>query len=248
MPRFIYNSHLEPHIWCPNDEMNKLVSNALQMVAWGYIVYLQRTGLPVPDDCIRDIFVHGSTTNYYYDHTSDIDICIVMDLTQMYEMFPGVDIYKLMKSLLGSWCRNYNIKICGRGIDIEMVDYNAPKYGPNIYKVGSAYSIMNNAWIRKPVKLRRDEIRKIRRNARIQFREAKKMYRKICRNKMEYDFIETFLMRLAHERKESYAGNFLQPITAETMAFRMLRRCGILHNLRECATKQRSKNFNISIK
>lgn len=88
---------------------------------------------------------------------------------------------------------------------------------------------------------------KIRRNARMQFREIRKMYRKIRRNKMESDFIETFLLRLTHERKESYAGNFLQPVTAETMAFRMARRCGILRDLRNRVTRQRSKNFNLSV-
>lgn len=246
MPRFIYHKNLDVRIWNSDGTMNKLVSNALQMVAWEYIAYIQRIGFPLLDECVRDIFVHGSTTNYYYDDTSDIDICIVADMNKMYETFPGVDTYALMKNALGAWRRNYRIKICGRGIDIEFVDVGAPKYGPNIYKVGSAYSIMRDEWIRRPQLLRGEQICKIRRDARRLYREIRAQYRKIRRDEMGDNFVETFLMRLSHERKESYANNFLQPVTAQTMAFRMARRARILGKLKERAAHHRSRNFNVS--
>lgn len=245
IPRFIYHNALDARIWNTDGRLNKLVSNALQMVAWEYIAYIQRIGFPLFDECVRDIFVHGSTTNYYYDDTSDIDICIVADMDKMYETFPGVDVYTLMKNALGAWLRNYRIKICGRGIDIEFVDVKTPKYGPNIYKVGSAYSILNDKWIRRPQLLRGEQIRAIRRDARKKFREIRAQYRKIQHDEMADNFIETFLMRMSHERKESYANNFLQPVTADTMAFRMARRARILGNLKERAARQRSRNFNV---
>lgn len=245
--KFIYNTKLDSCIWCPDGQMNKLASNALQLVAWNYIRYLQHIGFPLPDNMIHDIFVHGSTSNYYYDDTSDIDICIVADLSKMRETFNGVDIYVLLKSALGSWLRNYRIRICGRGVDIEVADVNNPRYAENVYKVGSAYSLARDSWIRRPQLLKDDEVRTIRRAARVKYREIRRMYHKICHDKMAPDFIETFLARLTHERKESYAGNFMQPITAETMAFRMARRCGILRDLRERAMKQRSRDFNLSL-
>ncbi len=243
--KFIYNTKLDPRIWNTDGNMNTLTSNALQLVAWNYIRYLQHVGFPLPDSMINDIFIHGSTSNYYYDDTSDIDICIVADLSKMSETFPGVEIYPLLKSALGAWLRNYRIKICGRGVDIEVADVSSPRYGENIYKVGSAYSLARDEWIRRPELLKPDEVRQIRRDARVKFRKIQKMYKKIRRDKMAPDFIETFLARLTHNRKASYAGNFMQPITAETMAFRMARRCGILRDLRERAAKQRSKNFNL---
>jgi len=242
---FKYHAGLDSHLWDKNMEMRPLVSNALQMVAWSYLSYMQQIGFPLTDDCIRDIFVHGSSTNFYYDATSDIDICIVADLGKMRDRFPGVDLYPLTKGALGSWLRNFRIKICGRGIDIEIVEYDAPKYGGDFYKVGPAWSLMRGTWIRCPVHLPRREIRQMRRTARVIFREYRRMYRKIIRNQMGAEFIETFLMRLSVDRRESYAKNFAQPVTAEVMAFRMFRRCGMLRRLRERARLLRSRNFNI---
>ncbi len=245
--KFIYNTQLDSRIWCSDGQMNKLVSNALQLIAWNYIRYLQHIGFPLPDNMIRDIFIHGSTSNYYYDDTSDIDICIVADLSDMREKFDGIDIYVLLKSALGAWLRNYCIKVCGRGVDIEVADAGHPRYAENVYKVGSAYSLAQDKWIRRPQLLKDSEVRAIRRAARVKYHEIRRMYRKICHDKMASDFIETFLERLTHERKKSYADNFMQPVTAETMAFRMARRCGMLRDLRNRAMKQRSRDFNLSV-
>lgn len=245
--RFIYNTHLEPHIWCPDGQMNKLVSNALQMIIWSYIAYMQHIGFPIADTDVYEIFIHGSSTNYYYDDTSDIDVCIVADLTRMRSLFSGVDLNAIIKGALGSWKRNYDICICGRGVDIEVVDVATPRYGDNVYKVGSAYSIPHDQWIRRPVQLTPDQIKQIRRDALRQFKEIKKLYKQVRHNKMAPEFIETFLRRMTAERKESYAQNPLQPVTPTTMAFRMARRCGMLRKLRQMATAQRSREFNLKL-
>lgn len=245
-PRFIYHKSLDPNIWDENDQMNKLVSNSLQLIAWNYIRFMQKVGLPIPNQCIRDIFIHGSSTNYYYDKNSDIDICIVADLGPLREKLSGVEPRAVLKSMQGAWMRNYRIRVCGRNIDIEVVEVTTPKYGPNMYKVGSAYSIARDEWIRHPERLGADQIRTIRRQAKRQYRAIHRMYRQICRQNMQPDFIETFLRRLMSERKASYAAHPDQPVTAETMAFRMARRRGIQFTLGERAARLRSRSFNVT--
>ena len=244
-PRFIYHKSLEPNIWTETGKMNKLVSNSLQLIAWNYIRFMPRVGLHIPDDCIRDIFVHGSTTNYYYDENSDIDICIVADLSPMREKLAGIDLRTIIKSMLGAWLRKYRIRVCGRGIDIEVVEVSTPMYGPDMYKVGSAYSIARDEWIRRAERLTGEQFRAIRAEAKRQYREIYHMYRQICRENMQPDFIDTFLQRLMADRKASYAAHPEQPVTAETMAFRMARRRGIQRTLGERATKMRSRSFNV---
>ncbi len=244
--RFIYHKNLDRRIWTDGMVMRELVSNALQIATWGYIASMQKMGFPLSDDAIHDIFIHGSTANYYYDDTSDIDICIVADLSGMRAAFPGVDLYTLMKSALGSWRRNYRVRICGRGVDFEIVDINdVPRFGPNAYKVGGMYSIMRDEWIRPTIRLRDDQIRTIRRDARHEFRQIYRMYRKIVRDGMAPDFIETFLARLTTQRRQTFYDSPAQPVSARTMAFRMARRCGIVRDLRERAIWHRSKNFNL---
>lgn len=245
-PQFIYHSALEPNMWDKSGKLRPLVSNALQICTWGYIASMQRMGFPIADNDIKEIFLHGSTSNYYYDSSSDIDVCIVMDLSAMRAAFPGVDLHGLMKSALGSWRRNYRTQICGRRVDFEIVDSNdAPRFGPNAYKVGSFYSIPRDVWLRAPIKLSKSEIRKIRRQAHAQFRNLRRMYLKILRDKMASDFIETFIGRVGQERNQSFYDNPVQPVTPQTMAFRMARRCGMLMDLHERAAWLRSKNFNV---
>lgn len=246
-PRFIYHNKLDAHIWEPDMQMRKLVSNALQMVSWSYIAFMQRMGYPLPDDAILDIFVHGSSTNYYYDDTSDIDIAIIANLDGMRAMFPNVDINGLMKSALGSWMRYHRIRVCGRGIDIDVLDVNTPRYGPGIYKVGSAYSLKSDSWIRRPELLKPDVVREIRKSAWKIFKDFRRQYNQMRKNNMGADFVDTFMTRITMERKDSYAKNYLQPVTPETMAFRMIRRCGMWRDLIELSARQRSRDFNISL-
>ena len=125
-------------------------SNSLQMIVWHYIAYMQNAGLPIDDNDIVDIFLHGSTSNYYYDDTSDIDICIVMDVERLSAALRGINIYTITKALQIAWMRKHKIRIYGRGVDISIVDVRQPKYGPDVYKVGPAYSLPRDMWLRRP--------------------------------------------------------------------------------------------------
>lgn len=241
--RFVYHRQLIPAIWDENKRMRRLVSNALQMLAWHYIAYIQNLGFPLNDSDIRDIFVHGSSTNYYYDDFSDIDLCIVADLSKIQKMLPATDMHALMKSFLHSFLRNYRIRICGRGVDIEVADITC---GPTGNKVGSIYSLVRDTWLRAPRQLTDAQIRTIRRDARQKYRQIAQEYQQIVRNGMQGDYVETFLMRLITERRADYYANIEQPVTSVAMAFRMARSRGILRRLKQRATQLRSQNFNIN--
>lgn len=245
--RFVYHAHLDSRIWNSNCEIKPLVANALNIIAWSYIAYLQTSGLPISDMDIRDVFIHGSCSNYYYDDTSDIDICIVIDLSNMRAALPYCDIQTLTKAMLGSWLRNHSISICGRGVDISVVDVNNPKYGPGVYKVGGAYSLRFGKWIRRSEKLTPHQLRYVRNAAIREYRNLMRQYRKIMRDGMGDAFIETFLRELTTNRRLQYDEYFLQPVTPGTMAFRMLRQRGVLRKLKRRAAKIRSKNFNVTL-
>ncbi len=242
-----YHPQLEPKLWMKNGKLNQLASNALQMAAWDYIAFMQNAGISLNDSDIIDIFIHGSTTNYYYDESSDIDICIVANLDNMQSGMPGCDLHAIAKAMQNSWMRKNIIKIYGRGIDITIVDVRSPKYGPNQYKVGSAYSLPGDEWIHKPIKLTQTQIRDIRRQARIKYKEFVKLYRRLARNKMNDTFIDTMIGRLWFERRNAYAQSPQQPITPDTMAFRMIRRHGVLQHAKSRMAQLRSKNFNLTI-
>lgn len=244
-PVFIYHNHLDDTIWNRDATMRVVVKNALNTMVGSYISYMRRAGLPITQDMISDILIHGSVADYYWDSTSDIDICIIIDYAPLREKFADVDLYTLMKSLLLSWYRNYRIRIVGHGVDVEVADLNAPAYGENLWKTGSRYSLMHGAWIVRPNLLPPDAVRDIRRAALEKYRKIEREYKNICHNKMSAGFVDTFLARLWAERRAAFEENPNTGVFPDTMAFRMVRRTGILRDLSERAARNRSKNFNV---
>lgn len=244
-PVFVYHNHLDETVWNRDATMRAVVKNALNTMVGSYISYMHRAGLPITHDMISDILIHGSVADYYWDSTSDIDICIIMDWAPLREKFPDVDVYTLMKSLLLSWYRRYRIRIVGHGVDVEVADLNAPAHGENLWKIGSRYSLMHDAWIVRPNLLSPDAVRDIRRAALEKYREIEREYKNICRNKMSAGFVDAFLGRLWAERDVALHENTNSCVCPGAMAFRMARRTGILRDLFERAAQNRSRNFNV---
>ena len=77
--------------------------------------------------------------------------------------------------------------------------------------------------------------------------DFRRQYKQMRRNNMGADFVDTFMARISMERKDSFAKNYMQPVTPETMAFRMVRRCGMWRKLIDLSARQRSRDFNISL-
>ena len=74
MRGFKYHKNLCPDIWDSSNNVDPLVAQAAQMAAWDFVHYLQFLGVPLAKTDIVDIILHGSTTNYYWDNKSDVDI------------------------------------------------------------------------------------------------------------------------------------------------------------------------------
>ncbi len=245
-PRFIYHDHLNPSIWGDDCQMRKTVAHALTMATWSYIAYMHTLGLPLPDEAIIDAFVHGSSTNYYWDDTSDIDICIVADLSHIHKAYPGLNVPEIIKNAKGGWMHKHKTRICGRGIDFEVVDSNTePQFQDGMYKPGSGYSLRYERWIRRPIMLGASQIRKMRYDARKIFHENRRTYREIIKQKQPTADVENFMQRMIAERNQTFYDHPQQPVTAQTMAYRMFRRCGMLASLRVHARKFRSQKFNM---
>lgn len=245
---FVYHKTLAPRIWNADLSIDQLVSQSLQMMAWEFVRYLQMVGIPLQDADVRDIFVHGGISNYYWDKCSDIDMCILVDLSRVRAALPAdIDWFMLYKSLLHSWKRTYRISIHGRGVDISIADvtemYGAGNTG--YHKVGPAYSLVHNSWIRPPQRMSDAQIRALRRGARLRYRVIMRQCRYMLRTKMSDAFIDAYLVNLQNIRTQSMAAQYQTPVTPMTMAFKMVRNSGTLRKLRKLALRQRSKTYRL---
>lgn len=239
---FKYHSHLPKKLWQKN-KINPLARQALLMIGHEYVRYLaQQIKLPINTIDITDVFIHGSTTNYYWDRFSDIDLCIVAKLGPMHAKLNGLNIFALNKSLLKTWKSTFHISIFGRSIDITLVDVN-DGYDTTHKKVGSCYSLTKDCWINPPIKLNHEKVCQIQRDAYKKYRVIMRQCRYIIRHKMSPDFIDAYLVELQHARIKNMASNYVQPITSYCMAFKLVRNTGYLRKLRRISKKMRSRCF-----
>ncbi len=243
--KFKYHKNLAPDIWESPTKMNPLVVHSLKMIAAEFVNYLCNFAkLPVSVADIQDVFVHGSIANYYWDKYSDIDLCIVADLSKLRNYLHSSDDYILFKGLLTSWYRVYDISIFGRGIDLKMIDIRDTNKTLTMI-VGPSYSLKKDRWEKTPVRLTKSELRTQCRIARIKYRAIMRQCRYMLRHKMPSEYVDAYLVNLQKVRLASATYQDNHPVTSTTMAFKMVRNTGTFRKLRKMSKGQRSKKFRL---
>ncbi len=244
---FHYHKILAPRIWESQTHLCPLVNQTLQMISAEYINFLGNViGLPLAKSDIHDIFVHGSITNYYWDKHSDIDLCIVADLSKFHKRLDNLNTKIIMRALTNDWKHTFFISIFGRGVDITLVDYH-DTYDPNgkYLKVGSAYSLFKDSWIRTPVRIPATQLQSMQHTAYTRYRVIMRQCRYILHHKKSAEFVDAYLSGLQQHRIHSMRTAYEQPITSTTMAFKMVRNRGMLRRLRQHAKQMRSKTYRL---
>ncbi len=234
---FKYHKKLAPRVWESRVRLNPLVNQTLQMTVWEFVRYLSMVAkLPIEKSDVVDVFIHGSITNYYWDKCSDIDVCILADLSRLRAAMPG-DAGVVLRALKWSWKRMFYISVFGRGVDITIVDKN------DVPKPGSKYSLLRDMWVVVPIRLTNNELRQIRVSAYKRYRVIMRQCRYILRHNKSHEFIDSYLNSLQQIRTNSVCLSHAQPITPMAMAFKMSRNTQIFRKLRRRAKESRSGCF-----
>ena len=241
--RFQYHKNLFPKIWNNDKTLKQTVRQTLLEIIKEYIFYLTRVvKLPVSESDIQDIILHGSITNYYWDKYSDIDMCLVMDLSKLRNKLSGVDDFFLFKSLLNSWENNFYISIYGRKIDIWLLDEKEKAtYLDNT--VDTFYSLLQNQWLKKPKYIPHNEIKKIKKIARKKYRVIMRQCKHLIKTNQSHVVIDKYLIDIRKYRSNSAHNHYFIPLTSGVMAFKMARNTGIFSKLRRKSKKELSKQF-----
>lgn len=240
-PKFVYHKKLESHVWDSNDHMRPDVRAAILNFMNLFFADMHRLNIPFDMSDVRDVLIHGSMTNYYYNKASDMDICIVCDFTRILRALPNINAIALLKDVVKALVVRMGVKIRGRKIDVEFVDVCRPQWAPGYYKVGGAYSVTKDAWVRKSIKLSGPEIKQIRRQAiEIYKREIKRLVNTLYNNN-DPRLIDLYVDDIRNLRDTDHKTNYAQPINATTVAVRMIRSATIFNLARERALKLRAK-------
>ena len=136
-----FHEHLNPAIF-DGDNMKEYVREQLLLIANDFIEHL---GLP--DLAIEDITVSGSNAAYSYTDLSDIDLHILVDISQFSEDDVYRELFDAKKTVYND---SHDILINGYEVELYVQDSNQP-----VISLGE-YSVMNDKWLKLPRKRKAD--------------------------------------------------------------------------------------------
>lgn len=136
----IYNNTLNPDLWNADNTLKSDVRDSLLKIAQDFY---EDTELTAP---IEDIYMLGSSANYNWSATSDIDLHVLIDFKKINS---DVELVKqTVDAIKTNWNKNHNITIKNRKVEIYIQDLVEKNRATGIY------SILNNKWVLVPQRLR----------------------------------------------------------------------------------------------
>ena len=136
----IYNNTLNPDLWNADNTLKPEIRDSLLKIAQDFY---EDAELTAP---IEDIYMLGSSANYNWSATSDIDLHVLIDFKKIND---DVDLVKqTVDAIKANWNKNHNVKIKGKKVEIYIQDIDEKNRATGIY------SILNNKWVLVPKRLR----------------------------------------------------------------------------------------------
>ena len=224
--------NLNSKFWI-NDRLNKKVSKRLTEIAEDFIA-----GLDIPIK-IEDIRFTGSLANYNWSKYSDVDLHIVVDFSKIDE---NIDIVKsFFDAARLRWNDNHDIKIYDYEVEIYVENVG------DVHKSSGIYSIPNDSWIIEPdstsVDIDIHMARKKSDNLETQINLISKIIEK-GNFETALRCVEMLKDKIRRMRKAGL-NSPKQEYSPENIAFKILRRDGILEKLNDYKLSAYDKMMSI---
>lgn len=129
-----YNKELSPVFW-KDDKLNENVKKKLLKISYDFYADVKL------DNDVKDIILTGSLANYTYNKYSDLDVHIVIDLSDDKVPEETIDYINSKKYI---WNIKHNITIRTHSVELYIQDKNEKHESTGIY------SLLNDEWIVKP--------------------------------------------------------------------------------------------------
>jgi hypothetical protein len=130
-----YNDSLCPLFW-KGEEFDPMIRTKLLQIAQDFYEDLD---VDIP---ILDIQLTGSLANYNWTKYSDLDVHVIMDLSQVNE---DIDLVKkAMDGLRFQWNQRHPVEIRGHDVELYAQDIN------QLHLASGLYSLLKGEWLRQP--------------------------------------------------------------------------------------------------
>lgn len=141
--KLAYHDELNPALWESNGELKQDVKEALGKIANKFSEFVDIKQLK-----IVDYIITGSNCNYNYTSQSDIDIHVLVDASGLGDGNPLTEPFLTAKKAL--WNSGHDITVKGFTVELYAEDVN--KEDNQLVATG-VYSLMEDAWLKKPTHL-----------------------------------------------------------------------------------------------
>lgn len=135
----IYNAKLNPDLWDKSDNLLPDVSTNLLKIATDFYADIEIKA------ALKDVLLLGSSANYNWTPTSDIDIHLVVDINEL-GMSDELTAKRFLDALKSKWNYDHDITIKSHNVETYVQGVNHVTHATGIY------SLMKGCWLSKPVK------------------------------------------------------------------------------------------------
>ena len=224
---------LHPGLW-KNLELNPNVTKKLMEIAQDIIESMNLTAK------IKDVVITGSMASYNWHDSSDIDLHIILDFTEIDEN------YDLVKKFLDqsriNWNKVHNIFIDGHEVELYFQDINERN------ETAGLYSIFQGSWSLQPKKIQDNiDLRTAEKKANAISNNVEHLFDLFEQKKYDecYKFASKVKDRIKRMRQFGLSnGGIYSP---ENLAFKMLRNSEVLKKLSSLKISAYDKMMSINL-
>lgn len=219
-----YHEHLNPALWEKHEQQYTLkpeVRKGLWEIAEQFLKFLK-----MPQMEIADIIVTGSSANYNWTKQSDIDLHVVVDISEAQHKYGDI-VPEYFETKRRLWNEQHDITVWGYPVEMYVQDEQEPHVATGMY------SLKQEQWIAEP------KYEKPRYDALDLKTKAAKFANEIedmtATNRCNPVHAQEMMEKLRKYRKAGLAkgGEF----SVENLVFKFLRSNGYLQKLSDCKRK-----------
>lgn len=208
------NKTLNPDLWI-DDKLKPEVRDHLLKIATTFYDTLKIKENPT------DITLTGSSANYNYTKSSDIDLHILLPFTEVTcDQEITKDYFLAKKSL---WNNDRNITLFNREVELYVQDTKEHHNSTGVY------SVLRDYWVLKPKQINLDDIDIDEKIIDKKYKEYVSIINHNISKDSNYDYLKKIKNKIVEERRKglSEAGEY----SSENVVFKKLRADGFLDKL-----------------
>lgn len=224
-----YNDKLHPKLW-DGESLKPEVRQKLIEIGEAFF-----EALDVEPTALHDFYVVGSCANYNWNQYSDIDLHVLMDYKIVAQSCNDELIEDFLWSKRAVWLDKYDINVLGLKVEVGPQDISAT------LESAAVYSLMENNWIKKPVKSP-PKIDEDKYDDKVELMK-KKINVLLAKKNVTADEIDKLQDELKNMRQAGLdKGGEFNP---DNLAFKSLRNQGYLDKLNDLKTDKRSEELSL---